>query len=134
MLLLWFQKEDMDRKKARIYREKKTVEEMIRLYCHQHHGTKGEVLCPRCEALRDYAFLRVKKCVFKEDKPTCKNCTIHCYSPQRKAEIKEVMRYSGPRMMFQSPGLALMHLIDGWKDKALIEKFLAEREKNARKG
>jgi len=123
----------MDKKKARILREKKTVEEMIRLYCHQHHGTEGDALCPDCQALRDYAFLRVKKCVFKEDKPTCKNCTIHCYSKPRKAEIKEVMRYAGPRMMFHSPGLALMHLIDGWKDKALIEKFMAGREKKSPK-
>jgi hypothetical protein len=122
----------MDRKKARIVREKKTIEEMIKLYCHHYHGTKGDELCPDCRSLLDYVYLRVDKCVFKEDKPTCKNCTIHCYSKPRKAEIKEVMRYSGPRMMFHAPGLALMHLIDGWKDKALIEKFLAEREKKNR--
>ncbi len=114
----------MDRKKARILREKKTVEAMIRLYCHEHHATTGKALCPDCQALRDYAFLRVKKCVFKEDKPTCKNCTIHCYSQQKKAQVKEVMR-----LMFRSPGLALVHLIDGWKDKALIEKFLEARGK-----
>ncbi len=119
----------MDRKKARIFREKKTVEEMIRLYCHEHHGTRGDALCSDCQALRDYAFLRVRKCIFKEDKPTCKNCTIHCYSQQKKEQIKVVMRYSGPRMMFHLPGLALIHLIDGWKDKALIEKFLEAREK-----
>jgi hypothetical protein len=123
----------MDKKKARILREKKTVEEMIRLYCHAHHGTKGQTLCPDCQALRDYAFLRVRKCVFGEDKPTCKNCTIHCYAPQKKAAIKEVMQYSGPRMMFHSPGLALMHLIDGWKDKVLIEKYFSEKEKKSRK-
>ncbi|HDO06180.1 MAG TPA: nitrous oxide-stimulated promoter family protein [Bacteroidetes bacterium] len=119
----------MDRKKARIFREKKTVAEMIRLYCHEHHGTTGKELCADCQALHDYAFLRIKKCVFKEDKPTCKNCTIHCYSQQKKAQIKEIMRYSGPRMMFRSPGLALIHLIDGLKDKSLIEKFLEAREK-----
>jgi len=102
---------------------------MIRLYCHEHHGTSKKELCPDCLALRNYAFLRVKNCVFKEDKPTCKNCTIHCYSQQKKAQVKEIMRYSGPRMMFHSPGLALVHLIDGWKDKALIEKFLEAREK-----
>ncbi len=119
----------MDRKKARILREKKTVEEMIRLYCHEHHATAGKELCADCQALCDYTFLRVKKCVFKEDKPTCKNCTIHCYSQERKAQVKEIMRYSGPRMMFHSPGLALIHLIDGWKDKALIERFLEAREK-----
>jgi len=123
----------MNRKKARILREKKTVEEMIRLYCHEHHGTKGKELCPDCTALRDYAFSRIKSCVFKLDKPTCKNCTIHCYSPKRKEQIKEVMRFSGPRMMFHSPGLALMHLIDGWKDKALIEKYMAAKENQNKK-
>mgnify|MGYP002101881335 CR=1 FL=1 len=34
-------------------REKKMISQMIALYCHRNHHTKG-VLCPECAALNDY--------------------------------------------------------------------------------
>lgn len=113
----------------RIIREKKTVEEMIKLYCHDHHQTKGDEFCADCQELKDYAFTRIKKCVFNPDKPTCKNCTVHCYSRQKKDTIREVMRYAGPRMMFKKPGLAIRHLLDGMKDEKRIRLFLEAKEK-----
>lgn len=33
-------------------REKKMISQMIALYCHRNHHTKG-VLCPECAALND---------------------------------------------------------------------------------
>jgi hypothetical protein len=47
------------------------------------------------------------------DKPTCLNCTVHCYLPEMREEIRTVMRYSGPRMMIYHPVLAIGHLADG---------------------
>jgi len=113
----------------RTKREMKTVEEMIKLYCHDHHQTKGDELCADCQSLKNYAFARIKNCVFNPDKPTCKNCTVHCYSTRNKEAIREVMRYSGPRMMLRFPGLTIMHLIDGIKDENRISKFLEDKEK-----
>ena len=35
----------------RTKREMKTVEEMIKLYCHDHHQTSGDELCDACKGL-----------------------------------------------------------------------------------
>ncbi len=119
----------MLKQSKRTIREKKTVEEMIKLYCHGHHHTKGDELCAECQSLKDYAFERIKNCVFNPDKPTCKNCTVHCYAKSKKEAIRDVMRYSGPRMMLRFPGLTIMHLIDGLKDEKRIQKFMEAKEK-----
>jgi len=94
----------------RIAREKKTVEVMINMYCNSHHG-KESCLCDECRQLLDYAGKRLDQCPFKEDKPTCANCTVHCYKPDMRQKVREVMRYSGPRMAFRHPMLAYNHLI-----------------------
>lgn len=96
----------------RMERERRTVEAMIDIYCHQRHGT-GKELCPSCEALRVYARQRLQKCPFQEGKPTCAKCPVHCYKPDTRREIRAVMRYAGPRMLYRHPRMALWHLIDG---------------------
>jgi hypothetical protein len=111
----------------RIRREKKTVDIMIRLYCHKHHGTKDE-LCPECKELREYAMLRLSNCPFQEDKPTCANCLVHCYKPDMMAKITKVMRYSGPRLLFYHPLLALHHLFDGRKKPETVEHYRARKK------
>ena len=98
----------------RIDRELRTIEVMVRLYCGDKHGTK-DMLCEDCAALMEYAEKRLDKCPYGEDKPTCTNCPIHCYKADRRAQVKEVMRYSGPRMMLRHPIFALRHWIDGFK-------------------
>ena len=57
---------------------------------------------------------------FQENKITCGRCRIHCYKPDMKEKVKTIMRYSGPRMLWHHPVLALHHAIDGFKspDKA----------------
>lgn len=98
----------------RLEQEKNTVQKMIRLYCKgHHHPTDG--LCPECQQLEDYALNRVSHCKFGDNKPTCGKCTVHCYKPDMRQKIKEVMRYSGPRMLFVDPISALRHLMDGRK-------------------
>ena len=101
------------RRSGRIRREKKTALAMIRLYCRDHHGSRGGAFCPECRSLRDYAFCRLDRCPFGNDKPTCAKCPIHCYKPIMRERIRAVMRYAGPRMLFRHPVLALLHLIDG---------------------
>ena len=89
-------------------RETKTVRLMIELYCRDQHGREG--LCDACRALADYAAKRIAKCPFGKDKPACSDCTVHCFKPDMRAQIREVMRYSGPRMTWRHPLLALDHL------------------------
>src|SRR5262249_44121560 len=95
----------------RLAREWKTVTAMLHIYCrHQHAGD----LCPECQGLMNYVSLRLARCRFGKDKPTCAKCPVHCYQPDRREQIKAVMRYAGPRMMLEHPWLSLCHLLDGW--------------------
>ncbi len=105
----------------RIVREKRTLERMVALYCRSHHQSAAG-LCPGCQELIDYAHLRLDRCRFKLAKPTCANCPVHCYKPEMRRKVKEVMRYSGPRMLLHHPVLALLHLFDGLRPAPSLQK------------
>jgi len=98
----------------RMKRERKTVESMINIYCRDHHHARGE-LCSECREMLEYARFRLSNCPFQENKTTCGNCPIHCYKPKMREKIRDVMRYSGPRMLRYHPLLALGHMLDGLK-------------------
>ena len=91
------------------------MSKMIGIYCGAHHDGTEESLCDECEEFRNYAFTRLKKCPYGEDKPTCANCPIHCYKPARRDQVKRIMRYAGPRMLLRHPLLAIAHKIDGFR-------------------
>ncbi len=96
----------------RMRRERKTIGVMIAMYCKNKHQKTGRV-CPECQALVDYANHRLDHCPQAgEDKPTCAKCTIHCYVPEKREQIRTVMRFAGPRMLFTHPFLAIRHLFD----------------------
>lgn len=92
-----------------IQTEKQAIAEMIQLFCHAKHGT-GDSLCCECRKLLEYAHARLDHCPFSDDKPVCRNCTIHCYAPDMCKKISDVMRYSGPRMLLKNPGAVFRHL------------------------
>lgn len=101
----------------RLARELKTVNAMIAIYCRDKHRSDKHRdahadLCDECRQLADYAEKRLAGCPFQQDKPTCGTCTIHCYKPDMKTRIKEVMQYSGPRMILHHPFLAITHLVN----------------------
>lgn len=96
-------------------KEKRLVEKMILLYCKGNHHGAG--LCKDCAVLRDCAFARIDKCPFMETKTFCSNCKVHCYRPEMREKIKKVMRWSGPRMLFHHPALAVSHVILMKKEK-----------------
>jgi hypothetical protein len=99
-------------------RERRTVEAMIGFYCRGRHGTRHE-LCQDCEALRQYAGQRLAKCPFQEGKTTCAKCPIHCYRPEMREQIRDVMRYAGPRMLFRHPIVTLQHMLDGRRQEPI---------------
>jgi len=94
-------------------REFKTIVAMLRLYCRAHHRPVGARLCLECMALQDYARRRLERCVFGEAKPTCADCSVHCYSAHMRERVRQVMRWAGPRMLLRHPLLALHHVLDG---------------------
>lgn len=101
--------------------EKQVVSLMIKLYCRKkHHSSKG--LCEKCERLNEYAGMRSDKCPFMETKTFCSNCKVHCYKPDMREQIREVMRFSGPRMIFSHPVMAIRHVIESKKEKRRLEK------------
>lgn len=87
---------------------------MVRIYCEANHGG-GSDTCPECQELTAYALARLDRCPFQEKKPTCSKCSIHCYRPEMREKIREVMRYSGPRMLTRHPVLAVGHLLDSFR-------------------
>jgi hypothetical protein len=100
----------------RMARERQTIASMIDLYCHAHHSPQ-DGLCAECAALRDYAFCRLDRCPFGAEKPTCAKCPIHCYKPEMREKVKEVMRYAGPRMLLHHPVLSLLHQLDSLRGR-----------------
>lgn len=93
----------------RIEHEKAIIEQMIRLYCR--HREKHKTLCPECQHLLAYAHKRLEGCRYGDQKPSCRLCPMHCYAPPYRAKIREVMRYSGLRMLLHHPLDAIRHLI-----------------------
>ena len=107
---------DMFSKKKQ--REMKTIEKMMRIYCHGRHKTAAG-LCPECEGLLSYALQRIHHCPLKENKTTCAKCPVHCYKPAMRKKVRYVMRYAGPRMTYRHPFLTIHHLFDGLKPRVL---------------
>lgn len=101
---------------AKREQEKRIVSLMIRTYCRGHHGTR-QGLCPECQALQEYALLRADRCPFIETKTFCSNCRVHCYRSEMREEIRKVMRFSGPRMIFYHPAAAIRHVIEAQKER-----------------
>jgi hypothetical protein len=99
-----------EKEARRLRRERRTVRLMVELFCSHHHGT-GE-LCASCRELAEYADRRLDLCPYGADKPACTSCPIHCYRPEPRERMREVMRFAGPRMMRTHLYLAVMHLFD----------------------
>lgn len=92
-----------------IEREKIIVRAMVEDYCHHRHTHEG-MLCPDCTKLLEYACERLDRCPYADAKPSCRRCVIHCYSPRNREQMRAVMAYMGPRMIFRHPAMALSHI------------------------
>lgn len=55
-------------------------------------------LCPNCQEFLHYAITRHLSCPLAP-KPACKTCHIHCYRPDHREKIREIMRFSGPHLI-----------------------------------
>jgi len=106
----------------KIRKEKATVEKMIRLYCEKKHKSPDGTPCQECEDLLEYSHERLEHCRYEENKPTCRKCPIHCYKPTMRKEIRQVMRFSGLRLVFHAPMEWIRHKIH--------DKEYAESEKD----
>ena len=114
---------------VRLERERRTVAAMIGVYCRAQHNASDSSLCDECADLEAYTRLRLEKCPYGEAKPTCANCPIHCYQPHRREQVRRVMAFSGPRMLWRHPVLAVRHMLDGYRKAPPLARRRAAREK-----
>ena len=90
--------------------EKRVVSHMIKLYCK--HKLKCDAMPTEYKNLEMYAHKRLDGCKYGDKKPACKRCPIHCYRPDMRQKIRDVMRWAGPRMMIYDPIAAIKHLFN----------------------
>jgi hypothetical protein len=55
-------------------------------------------LCSECREFLFYAVNRRIRCPL-DPKPACKHCHIHCYRPGHREKVREIMRFSGKRLI-----------------------------------
>lgn len=89
------------------------IGKFVEVYCTGRHGTVERTpfplpgglgerrLCPECSVFTNYAVTRRIKCPLEAGKPTCKHCKVHCYNPANLEKVKEIMAYSGKKLMLR---------------------------------
>ena len=116
------------RQEGKLRRDLKVLGTFIRIYCEgkhpsadrepvavKHHDVEricgGPVaLCPSCRKLFIHAWAKRTMCLM-DPKPACKHCPNHCYAPHYRDEIREVMRYSGRKLVMSGRMDYLLHLL-----------------------
>jgi len=95
----------------------KVLLQFTAVYCHQHHNDNTSVIttdetdlqilplhkypvCKECSDFLLYAFERRLRCPLAE-KPVCKHCPVHCYKPEYRAKVREIMRFSGQYLIMR---------------------------------
>src|SRR5215207_6737576 len=116
------------RESKEMLKDLKTLALFIDLYCRYKHADlprtqaslrthdvkaiagKTIVLCPECTKLLAHAFVKRSHCPM-HPKPMCKHCPNHCYHPSYRAQIREVMKFSGKKLLFAGRLDYLFHLL-----------------------
>ena len=87
------------------------------VYCRHHHDeAKAGVdignescaplvegkhpVCTDCREFLAYAVARRIHCPL-DPKPDCKHCPVHCYKPNYRQQVKDVMRFSGKHLLLR---------------------------------
>jgi hypothetical protein len=95
----------------------KILASFIHLYCSGHHDRKdGELspvpeqlrsrfnktatLCSDCAAILEHGIRKRALCPL-DPKPSCRKCSIHCYSPEYRQKIRAIMAFSGRKMLLK---------------------------------
>jgi hypothetical protein len=103
----------MDQFTAEQKKDLRVLIDFVGVYCRSKHGdhpkakdeagdsvTGKTLLCPDCAELVGYAREKRRKCPLVP-KPSCKNCHIHCYGREYRARVREIMAFSGRRMILR---------------------------------
>ena len=109
-------------------RDLKILLKFIEVYCRHRHADRDKAvatlkthdvsdlaghavsLCADCTKLLAHAFTKRSTCPL-EPRPACKRCPTHCYHPAYRRQIREVMKYSGRRLVMSGRVDYLLHLL-----------------------
>lgn len=103
-----------DLAQARLAREWRTMTTMVEFFCRAHHRSVNG-LCAECRGFLTYANERLERCHFGVEKPVCAKCPVHCYQRERREQVRVIMRYAGPRMLWEHPLMSLRHWLDSFR-------------------
>ena len=97
--------------KNNIPKEKNNIRKTFGVYCHAHHGTDGDKLCPKCTALLATVMTKMNRCRYGITKPICDRCefTDQCFGPQQAKEFLNIMQNSQKRMLLKHPVMTFKH-------------------------
>ena len=109
-------------------RDLRTLARFITFYCAHVHPSAPRVpvhlrtidiehicrrpvkVCRECGKLLAHAFVKRVQCPL-DPKPACTKCPQQCYASSYRAQIQEVMRFSGPRLLLRGRLDYLLHLL-----------------------
>jgi hypothetical protein len=103
----------MESMSRRQQKDIRVIGRFVEVYCHDKHGsTRREKhrlsngrdsfsLCAECASLAEYAAARRMNCPLEGKKPACKHCHIHCYAPDQRRRIQDIMAYSGKKLLMR---------------------------------
>lgn len=89
--------------------EKANIKKTFGVYCHKHHQTNGDKLCPKCTALLATVMTKMNRCQYGITKPICDRCEIQCFGTKQNKEFNEIMKSGSKGMFFKHPVMAVKH-------------------------
>jgi len=111
-----------------LQKDLRTLALFVLVYCRHHHGEapkepltlkthdveaiagRSLPLCDGCRKLLAHAMVKRTRCPMSP-KPACKHCPVHCYHPSYRQQIREVMKFSGKKMLLSGRLDYLFHLL-----------------------
>ena len=109
---------------ARMVRDVRTLVTFVKIFCKAKHADQPQVLvpgrveelaggpvqvCAQCAKLLQHAVVKRTHCQ-RDPKPDCKHCPTHCYAPQYRGQIRQVMMFSGRHLLLRGRLDYLWHL------------------------
>ena len=85
--------------KNNIPKEKANIRKAFGIYCHSHHGTSGDKLCPKCTALLATVMTKMNR----------DRCERPCCGAKQTQEFLKIMDSTSKRMFLRHPMMSVKH-------------------------
>ncbi len=95
--------------KNNIPKEKTNIRKTFGIYCHKHHNTSGDKLCPQCTALLATVMTKMNRCPYGITKPVCDRCDRPCFGAKQTRDFMEIMNSTQKSMFLRHPVMAFKH-------------------------